>query len=807
MNERRAQRSLAATLYPIEGLETTRYRFRILRVRERIPEDDLRPIRMQRWADKLWRRELRCPVYPTTRFGFPGFLISDADIPLVGKSIEITDVPDKLYHIDVIDQLHEASSENAAGVERDLICRMLERPFTDRFRSLKEEFWKAEWTLFFRMIPENETTPQDIVNAYRGLKFGVILVEGRPSFAADVRTRYVGRKSLAGYTEEEKQHVLQDHLDLTMPVKDRASFIRDNGPMKMPCRYTGESGTTVGKCTFDETGETVFEYYRKHHKTVQINPDEAAVFAQDRVEEGQSRPVPISRLFPVFTTEYEGLRACSIRPQMTPEERVSSISKFLNYFRGVKYGETSIHIESDYVKNERTVFLPPRLEFGKGEILEPFPKGIPPKTSGLFDSLTVKWGSRKLPTLYKSGPYHNEPLPDVVLLYPNTIDRPMRETFLKDLSQEIQIQTNQQLRIVQQRSYPVGQRERMGSSLLNLATEVRSSNPRCLSIVVLWDRFSPEVHGELKDTIKPVLSQCATEKTIRSICNRSDPQRATSQVRNLALAVLTEGGVKPWVLADSLYHDLTIGIDVLFGKIGYHFLYGTGGRLIDRQFGETVSRGRASEAIKEPVLRRRLEESIRSIVKNGHQIRTFIIHRDGRWWPGESAALHRATDHLIAEKCLPPDVRCAAVEIRKNHMPIRLFTLIENEENRFLQNPLPGTYLILDRQRVVLTTTGRPGAWDRRGITAGTLLLEIVDSIGTIDIGEVAEDVYRLSHLNWNAPDIEIGAPVSIRWTDESLRETFRSPSEKEEEEAEWDKEPIESEDINSLKLEEEVNV
>jgi hypothetical protein len=62
------------------------------------------------------------------------------------------------------------------------------------------------------------------------------------------------------------------------------------------------------------------------------------------------------------------------------------------------------------------------------------------------------------------------------------------------------------------------------------------------------------------------------------------------------------------------------------------------------------------------------------------------------------------------------------------------------------------------------------------------LLLEIVDSVGTVDIECIAEDAYRLTHLNWNAPDIEIGLPVTIRWADEALRETFRTLTKEEEE-------------------------
>ena len=514
-----------------------------------------------------------------------------------------------------------------------------------------------------------------------------------------------------------------------------------------------------------------------------MDPEEVAVFVQDRKDD-LSIPVPISRLFPVFTTEHEGLKNCSVRPQMTPTERVAAIANILDELSSVRYEDRQVSIGRDYLTGTRTVFVPPRLEFGKNEILSPFPKGSPPPTSSqLFDSLVVKWGSGKLPALYKFGPYHNEPLPDTVFLYPGSVERPLRETFLQDLTQEIFQQTGQHLRITQQRSYATGQPERGGNALLRLAVEIRSKNLRQLALVALWDRFAGQVHGELKETLKPVLSQCVTERVVRSINSRANPQRATAQVRNLALAVLTEAGVQPWVLADNLHHDLHIGIDLLDGRIGYHFLYGPGGRFITTQMGESRSRGKAREAIKKPILQHRLEASIRSIVQDGHPIRSLVIHRDGRWWPSERQALREALAHLQHEQILPPDIRCAVVEVRKNHLPVRLFTAVTETGSEFLQNPLPGTYLVLDRQRVLVTTTGRPGAWDTpRGRTAGTLLLEIVDSVGAVDIEYIAEDAYWLTHLNWNAPDIEIGLPVTIRWADQALRETFYSLKKEEEE-------------------------
>jgi hypothetical protein len=183
------------------------------------------------------------------------------------------------------------------------------------------------------------------------------------------------------------------------------------------------------------------------------------------------------------------------------------------------------------------------------------------------------------------------------------------------------------------------------------------------------------------------------------------------------------------------------------------------------------------EAIKRPDIRAQLAQSIRSIVRQGQRIKSIVIHRDGRWWPSESAGLKEALTDLIKDKTLDSDVRCAVAEVRKNHMPIRLFSSVTGQTN--FQNPLPGTHFILDSNRALITTTGRPGAWDEPGgRTASTLLFEIVDAVDDFNITMIAEDAYRLTHLNWNAPDIDISLPVTIRWADELLRESLKAPTE-----------------------------
>jgi hypothetical protein len=91
---------------------------------------------------------------------------------------------------------------------------------------------------------------------------------------------------------------------------------------------------------------------------------------------------------------------------------------------------------------------------------------------------------------------------------------------------------------------------------------------------------------------------------------------------------------------------------------------------------------------------------------------------------------------------------------------------------------MPGSYIKLDDTQVILTTTGRPGTWDRQKRTASTLLVKMAQPTPGIDIVRMAHDVYRLTHLNWNAPEIEISMPVTLRWNDESLRYALLHPPE-----------------------------
>lgn len=773
------ERTLAATIFQIQGIDDVRFRFHVLRIKEKVPKDGKYEINMQRWADLLWRRYLKCPVFTTSKYDFSGFIIPEGAWGDRKSDVELPGIAGLTFHVEPTEIISEIILENSTIFEKELLCRMIERPISEKFLSLKEIFWRSDWTLYFKLIPENLNNTADFVNAYRGMKYGVIIKDDKHFFlAGDIRTRYVGKKPFSQYSEDEKKGLLSRHISDRISFRDKASFLRDNDSVKIPCKYAGEAGRSADDYIISDLSTTISDYYKKRYN-ICLPPNDPVVFVQDRTNMENTYPVPSSRMFPIFTIDYDEMSTCSVKSQITPSERYSMLQEYLEHISILEVGDIRINISNKVYKTERTILLPPKLEFGNGKILDPHYGGTRLDASSLtFDREVNQWTSQKLPFLKRYQPQHNEVIPDIVLMYPENLTRETREAFIEGLKRGINLISNQSINIKRQIKYKTGRDETMGSSLLKEAAALNNSDEIIMAVVVLWNQFDRRIHAELKRTLKSKPSQCAMERTVFNIATKRNPNQAESQVTNLSIGVLTAVGAKPWVIADGLSHDLFIGIDVLDGDVGYHFLYGKGARYVRREMDETIDRGRKRESIKSRVLQSKIESIIEDICLNsGETISKISVHRDGRWWNDEKKGFNNAMNNLVGKGILPRNLAYNVVEIRKNHIPLRIFTVDNENNNEFQRNPLHGTYLKIDNGRLILNTTGNPGKWDRRGMTAGTILLNVVESNADYDICDIAKDVYYLTHLNWSSPNIEIAHPVTIRWTDEALRETYRPPS------------------------------
>jgi hypothetical protein len=767
-----SEKHLGATLFPITGLPKQAFRLRVLRVREAIPMDTQTPVRLNRWGTQLWK-ELKQAVVPTGRFKWAAFLTPDVESVNVGRLLTVQDVPDQEYSIEVTGQTIEVAPATASAEELQLAGEMIKRAVSDAFGHQSDKYWRKHWNLYFRLEPENWENKRDSVYAYRGLKFGVVFLKsGEAWLAADILTTYRGKRRLSEYSKEERKSELRYHLSEEIEPEKREPFLRDNGKVKIPCRFAGFSGQTVSQHTFVFNGgrKSVRDYYEQRYGIL-IPEDDEAIFVRDR-DGGDAWAVPASQLYPLFSNEWDDVRNCSVSPQMSPEERVSTIRAFLKDLGESRFAGSLLKIEQDFMEaTDRSMFPAPVLEFGGG-------KKLTVDTSHPVEEAYNRYRQNKTKMLYEHGPFSGQSLPDLVLLYPDSMERGVRDKLRLQLSQEIKEICGSAPRIARQISYPLGKQPGAGAGLLTAADElVRNNDGTFLPVVVLADQLRDQVYDSLKRRLSSLASQCVRERTVQRLA-RDEQAVGGSRLRNLALGILTASAIQPWVLAEPLHYDFYMGVDVLANQVIYVFVGGKGGRDVWVQKGEQLRRRGLTEKIDRVQLADQFKIGVREAKRLGVPLNNLIVHRDGRWWSNEDLAITEAVAELRDEGTLSKDAQIGVVEVRKSHLPVRLFT-VANGGSASLENPMPGSHLILNEYEAILTSTGQPGRWDRQGRTAGTLLLRVARNPEghPLNIRHVAEDAYNLTHLNWNAPEIEISLPVTIRWNDERLREIVTNPS------------------------------
>lgn len=752
-----------ATLYPIRNIDGVAFQLRRLLVREALPEDDHRFIQLEQWGNELRYSLLKCPVERVRVGGRDGLVLPAEYAPRT--SLELRNEAGRIYHLDVQDAPYEVRLGEADEFERTLMVSLLERAIGNALFGAPE-FWKETSKRYYRQRPENERERRDELFAYRGLEYGIVLLDGTaPHLAVDIKTTYVSRYHLDQYLSDgRRKRALVHHLDTSLPFFTRPTFLRDNGRKKIPCRYAGDTNQNVAEFRFGGGQQSVHEYYRERYRDLDIDPNERAVFVQDGKGKN-SIAVPASRLFPVFKSDYREARRCSVKGQLAPYLRIGLINGMLRDLSDIPFGSLTLKVDRRHLKTERTIFTPPRLSYGRDGIYAAFEEGAAVNASNAsFDLKVKRFASGKMRRLYDKKPFHNEVLPDAVMFLPDTLSRDDRQNFMEHLMGELERQTGQRLNLVRQEVYPTGFAERTGRSLLQQLRGLKAEGGLHLVLLVMWDGHEPYVYGELKTALEGWPSQFATERTARTL--------KSSEARNLALATHVEAGVKPWVLTDPLHFDLHLGIDLLHGRVAYHFFYGQGGQQVVSAEGTARRGGHSREALITTDLAQQLVEFVRQAVDEGAPTRSLLIHRDGRWWPSEQKALEQALQTLSSEGVIDKAFRCGVAEIRKSHLPVRLFTVSTRGSRPQLENPLFGSYLVLDQRQAVLNTTGRTSDW--QGRTASTLIVRLAVRVGDVAIRETAEDVYRFTHLNYSEPDVEINLPVTIRWNDQKLRRTLR---------------------------------
>lgn len=311
--------------------------------------------------------------------------------------------------------------------------------------------------------------------------------------------------------------------------------------------------------------------------------------------------------------------------------------------------------------------------------------------------------------------------------------------------------------------------DRRGYGLMILPEEIKSGQMK-------------KLHNAVKRRYwEQVQTQCASAESILSFYKqlnrgnfveeekwtvRQDKKNLYySYLRYLSLGYLEVNHKCLWKLANgSLYSDVHVGIDVYQDLAVFTFVYGDGDLITFHRCrskrGEKLSTGLVREA-----LYKNLKADLTAL---GITPSKIVFHRDGRVFRTEIKGIRNCLADLKDDKLIPEDVRYSIVEIHKTSSSRpRLYRWMEE---RF-HNPEMGIFARLSDYEGILATTGAPLL--RRG-TAQPLAIEIFE--GTIDIDEIAHDIYALTHLSFASPGSAMSLPLTIALADRILRES--SPGE-----------------------------
>lgn len=515
----------------------------------------------------------------------------------------------------------------------------------------------------------------------------------------------------------------------------------------------------------------------------QLDPEGAVVVYLDK--QSNERGVPAALCYLTHDTESKEVRDSHRRTIMRPDIRHAKIKEMCKrHLQAIKLGSTPIRLSPTPVEIPCQVFPMPDLLFGNDVRLSAT------GTKGARNVSLQDFGKARADSLSdpNAGFFSRSRLDRQYLFLPKTVADSWGARFIEDLVNAVEA------------LYPHGGYEPdpiiyndvgVGRTFPDQANAIlAAARAACMqpgfATVMVHDvqRHGRGAHDELEAAVlrefwkltpairASVLHTKTGTASYEQYADRSgDPayrvradrrSKFSGYIRNVALSkVLLTNEKWPFVLADPLHADLTVGIDVKNHTVGYAVV-SEGGRTIRLH----CEASRQREKLLSAQIKSQLEQIIRAEFNDlGRSIGSIVIHRDGRAFPEECAGAAEAIEALRIEGVLRADATLTILNISKTERSmLRMFDVKDNGGRAArIDNPPVGQHYISGSD-AYLSTTGLPFA---RPGTSKPLHVGYV--LGGMTFKDCLEDVYRLSVLAWGRPDDCSRLPITIKLVDRAL--------------------------------------
>lgn len=761
-------------VFPIEGIDQYSAKYRLFAVRGLSPDDDDFHRNLNALAQKV-ARELRAPVMSVIR-DKPYLVIREgANDPKASHQL--------VRSTAVLEKGHEVFTLDFAALTTET------RPIGLRFLqfALQGAFWKHQdlWqpatggTFFERKTANIGRT----IGLHKGFLVRVVDLSGDGfGLCIDARHKYVGLQPLPKFIS--RKHFADRYKG--------CNVIYHYGHEWYQIRLEEINDLTATEFQISENGQirSLLEYVQV--KSEKPLPPELAHLAKDCSvvhyfnSRDQKMAAPSALCFPSYLTSDYEVRKEHRRTLLSPEDRRHLMHGFRDkYLDHLRLDGKVFKVSQKTVAAPGRIFAVPDLLFRNQVVLSANDR------SGAVNTDLQNLGSKKLDLLKSKrvGFFTNSPLQKQYFFVPHSIWQSWGPRLLEDLKAHVD-----EL-YVQEHGYEpelVSYNDSKGPTWVDQATAIvsaaRDNGCRGGFAVVMLIDTRPRHERKEEELAAYVLRKLYDDFDIRAAVMHTDTGakayqlakdesgrrvyvpsremrgRLDGYLRNVALnKVLLTNEKWPFVLANPMHADVTIGIDLKHNHVGFT-LVGRGGQHIDTLIHKT----RFREMLRAEELAKYLFEIVKRYHDaTGEYANTFVIHRDGRLFESEIKGAKDAFTRLRDEGFVSPTATLTSVEIGKHSFTsLRLFTLQTKHGGEITENPTVGQHFIASESDGYLVATGKPFA--RQG-TALPLHVRKVE--GPLSVTEILEDVFWLTNLNWSQPEGCTRHPITIKINDRRLSE------------------------------------
>jgi hypothetical protein len=497
---------------------------------------------------------------------------------------------------------------------------------------------------------------------------------------------------------------------------------------------------------------------------------------------GLIRRIPAALCYRILDTEEIGtLHDMSILEPFFRRKYIWVVRK--KYLDRLYFGQTLLKLAPTPLKRNLEVFQHPDQEFRHNNVIsvKGRPGAIMLKTSEIGKS------RRDLLNDPNIGCYENRPFEPQYFLMPESIASSFGATvFLEDLKKMVG------------RMHPIKQGwqpevimydDRNNSDVHQLAFEIMSQVHKNIETggyaVIMLPNTSTNAEDELAAIctakcadMEPSIQASIMHTHVLRECIKYNPQsgyeivnkgKYFGYIKGVALnQILLNNERWPFVLAEPLNADITIGIDVKKNVAGYVF--------VDK-YAKNIKPFRQRSQNKERLSKEQVFNAIVSNVKvlsSYMPIKKIVIHRDGRLFQTELAGINKAIQHLKDLNCIDTESEVSIVEIPKHStFSLRLFdvnfeydVLKTSSNNNVVKNPKIGSWFKQNENEGFVCTTGRE--FRHQGSSKP---LYVKKSCGPMGLRELLADIFFLSTLAFTKPDDCSRNPLTIKMTDRLIND------------------------------------